>query len=298
MALGLWSQGSLEVRSKTWVLTARQPRNGQLYEYTLQQGYLQGRTVRVFIPPGYADSRQGFNAVYFHDGQMLFDSTTTWNHQSWKLTEATAFEGKYQDKVLIGIDNFPEKRYAEFFPSPIFNQLSPDLQTRLKDSLWGGEPLFDRYAQALIHDVFPLIESDWRVKKGGRHRTMVGSSMGAIVSLTFLLSYPKEIKGIIGLSLHLPLVNVWQFKDRLKPELSEAFNRFVSQNACLLKGKRIYIDRGDQSLDAAYSVYFPAFERALLACERRNMVTLAFIPGSGHTERDWSQRIGSILRRF
>lgn len=165
MALGLWSQGSLEVRSKTWVLTARQPRNGQLYEYTLQQGYLQGRTVRVFIPPGYADSRQGFNAVYFHDGQMLFDSTTTWNHQSWNLTEATAFEGKYQDKVLIGIDNFPEKRYAEFFPSPIFNQLSPDLQTRLKDSLWGENLCLIAMHKPLSTTFFPLLKAIGGLKR-------------------------------------------------------------------------------------------------------------------------------------
>jgi hypothetical protein len=25
--------------------------------------------------------------VYMHDGQMLFDSTATWNHQEWHVDE-------------------------------------------------------------------------------------------------------------------------------------------------------------------------------------------------------------------
>ena len=42
--------------------------------------YIQPRNVDVWLPEGYSKSKK-YAVLYMHDGQMLFDSTTTWNHQ-------------------------------------------------------------------------------------------------------------------------------------------------------------------------------------------------------------------------
>ena len=279
-----------------WSLSAFQPSVGTLYETTINRGYLKERKLRVWIPESYAHSKRRFNVVYFHDGQMLFDSTDTWNHQSWDLVHAT---NKYLPRravILVGIDNDPEHRYAEFFPAPIYPVLPTAVQFTLRDSLWNGLPRFESYANALISDVFPLIESSWNVNPGGENRTMVGSSMGGIVSLTFLLTHPNELSSIACLSMHLPLINEWKFKDRYKEPLSIAFNDFLQEKGESLKDKAIYIDRGDQSLDAIYAGYFPAFEASLNPLKQNNQVWLRLIKNSGHSERDWAKRIGPILK--
>jgi enterochelin esterase-like enzyme len=279
-----------------WKRSNNQPSSGERYESTLSQGYLNGRTIRVWVPEDYNKTKKPYEVVYFHDGQMLFDSTSTWNHQSWDLANSAT---KYLSKkrcILVGIDNDPDNRYAEFFPSPIYSTLPVSVQLTLRDSLWNGLPRFDSYAEALINEVFPLIENHWNVHRGGAHRTMVGSSMGGIVSLAFLLTHPTELSSIACLSIHLPLVNYWKFNNRFKEPLAAAFNEFVEQNSAALDGKSIYVDRGDQSLDAAYAEYFPAFELALNSCAKENRVFIKLISNSGHSERDWAARIGPILK--
>lgn len=279
-----------------WKRSSVQPSSGYLFESAITQGYLKGRTIRVWVPKQYAKSKKRFHAVYFHDGQMLFDSSATWNHQSWDLANAGS---KYLTKnrcILVGIDNDPNHRYAEFFPSPIYSSLPVSVQLALRDSLWNGLPRFDAYAEALINEVFPLIENDWRVNRGGANRTMVGSSMGGIVSLSFLFNYPSEMSNVACLSMHLPLINYWQFGDRYKDPLALAFNEFITKKSTDLEGKRLYVDRGDQSLDASYAAYFPAFEVALNSCSGKNKITVNFVPNSGHSERDWAARIGPILQ--
>ena len=287
---------SSQVNPFVWKISSNQPTSGKLFESTLSNGYLNGRTIRVWVPEHYDRSKNAYDVVYFHDGQMLFDSTSTWNHQSWDLANSAM---KYLSKkrcILVGIDNDPNNRYAEFFPSPIYSTLPVSVQLTLRDSLWNGLPRFDSYAEALINEVFPLIENHWNVHRGGAHRTMAGSSMGGIVSLAFLLTHPTELSHVACLSIHLPLINYWKFGNRYKEPLAAAFNEFVVQNSAALDGKSIYVDRGDQSLDAAYAEYFPSFESALNSCAKKNSLTIKLIENSGHSERVWAVRIGPILK--
>lgn len=287
---------SSQVNPFVWKISSNQPTSGKLFESTLSKGYLNGRTIRVWVPEHYDRSKIPYDVVYFHDGQMLFDSTSTWNHQSWDLANSAM---KYLSKkrcILVGIDNDPNNRYAEFFPSPIYSTLPVSVQLTLRDSLWNGLPRFDSYAEALINEVFPLIENHWNVHRGGAHRTIAGSSMGGIVSLAFLLTHPTELSHVACLSIHLPLINYWKFGNRYKEPLAVAFNEFVVKNSAALNGKSIYVDRGDQSLDAVYAEYFPAFESALNSCAKKNRVTVKLVANSGHSERDWAARIGPILK--
>ena len=48
--------------------------------------YVTPRTVSVWLPDGYRAGEECC-VIYMHDGQMLFDSTTTWNRQEWKVDE-------------------------------------------------------------------------------------------------------------------------------------------------------------------------------------------------------------------
>ena len=45
--------------------------------------YIVPRTVDIWLPKNYSKSKK-YSVLYMHDGQMLFDGTTTWNKQEWK----------------------------------------------------------------------------------------------------------------------------------------------------------------------------------------------------------------------
>ncbi|MEZ4988299.1 MAG: hypothetical protein R2795_25270, partial [Saprospiraceae bacterium] len=44
--------------------------------------HVPARQVDVWLPAAY-DTAHRYAVLYMHDGQMLFDSTQTWNHQEW-----------------------------------------------------------------------------------------------------------------------------------------------------------------------------------------------------------------------
>ncbi|MFM8911463.1 MAG: alpha/beta hydrolase-fold protein, partial [Flammeovirgaceae bacterium] len=53
---------------------------------SFQSKYVTPRHVDVWLPEGYTPQKK-YAVLYMHDGQMLFDSTTTSNKQSWKVSE-------------------------------------------------------------------------------------------------------------------------------------------------------------------------------------------------------------------
>ena len=80
--------------------------------------HVQKRNVDVWLPEGYSKKNK-YAVIYMHDGQMLFDSTDTWNKQEWKVDETISKlmgENKIQDVIIVGIWNIRQLRHAEYFP--------------------------------------------------------------------------------------------------------------------------------------------------------------------------------------
>jgi hypothetical protein len=76
------------------------------------------RNVDVWLPEGY-DSSTKYAVIYMHDGQMLFDSTTTWNKQEWKVDEVVTKlidDGRISPCIVVGIWNNGDYRHTEYFP--------------------------------------------------------------------------------------------------------------------------------------------------------------------------------------
>ena len=60
------------------------------------------RPVDIWLPDGYSKDKK-YAVLYMHDGQMLFDSLTTWNKQEWKVDEWAGQlqkEGKTKDLIV------------------------------------------------------------------------------------------------------------------------------------------------------------------------------------------------------
>ena len=73
----------------TSLVTAQLPHTEQGLVERLENfptDYISPRHVDIWTPEGY-DPTKKYPVIYMHDGQMLFDSTNTWNHQEWKVDE-------------------------------------------------------------------------------------------------------------------------------------------------------------------------------------------------------------------
>lgn len=64
-----------------------------------KSAYVDARNIDVWLPKGY-NTTEKYAVIYMHDGQMLFDATTTWNKQAWEVDEVAGklnVEGKVKN---------------------------------------------------------------------------------------------------------------------------------------------------------------------------------------------------------
>jgi predicted alpha/beta superfamily hydrolase len=259
--------------------------------------HLSARHVDVWLPEGYTKDRR-YDVLYMHDGQMLFDSTITWNRQEWGVDETMGrllSEGKIRDCIVVGVWNAGSYRHAEYFPQKPFESLD----ARVRDSILkagrrNGQVLFqgesirsDEYLRFLVHELKPFIDENYSTRKGRGGTFIAGSSMGGLISLYAICEYPRVFGGAACLSTHWP--GLFTLEGNPVPD---AFLGYLRKGLPSPRRHKIYFDCGDATLDALY----PAIQREVDGVMRErgyaetNWLTRYF-PGEDHSEKSWSKRL-------
>lgn len=231
------------------------------------------RDLIVYLPPGYeAHPQQTFPVLYLHDGQNLFEGTTSFiPGMDWHVGQTAdqcIEQGSVEPLVIVGIYNAGTQRIGEYTP------------TRAP-KLGGGRA--NRYAQFLLEEVRPFTSSQYRVKQGAENTGIGGSSLGGLVSLYAGLRYPQIFGKIAALSPSVwwnervilrfaatasvePLPRVWlDIGTKEGPRIVDDVERFRD----ILIGKGWQLDR---------SLHYQRVE------------------GAEHNEAAWAQRVGPFLQ--
>lgn len=234
------------------------------------------RDVVVWLPPGYGLARRRHPVVYFQDGQNIFDPLTAFLGQSWQAGERAAElirARRITAPIMVGVYNTGFNRMNEYAPTPA------------EFTGWDGEKCKSkgdakRYARFFTQELVPFINARYLTLTGPRHTSVVGSSMGGLVSLCFALWHPRVFGQIAALSPSL----WWD-------------NRAVLQGFSRLAKKpdvRLWVDMGTAE---------PGWE--VVQIFRDNLVGRGWaqggdleyreVPGAGHNEAAWAARIGDVL---
>ncbi|QNH62539.1 alpha/beta hydrolase [Hymenobacter sediminicola] len=258
------------------------------------------RTVDVWLPANY-DGKRRFAVLYMHDGQMLFDSTTTWNHQAWNVDDVVTQlqrDGQLQDVLVVGVWNAGARRHANYFPQKPFEQLTTaERDTVVQQLRQSGrsteqfQPNSDAYLRFLVTELKPFIDRKYRVYSDRQHTFVAGSSMGGLISMYALCEYPAVFGGAACLSTHWP----GTFTVRNNP-MPAAFLRYLRTALPDPRTHKLYFDCGDQTLDALY----PAIQREVDAVVQARGYTptswqTRYVPGQNHSEKAWNQRLDKPL---
>lgn len=249
----------------------------------------QSRNIDVWLPDGYSQAKK-YSVLYMHDGQMLFDAKTTWNHQEWEVDETVGRMikvGAIQDCIVVGLWNRGTYRHADYFPEKPLSLLSAELRVQVVAKALSGKPLADQYLSFLVHDVKPYIDSHYSTKADRAHTFVAGSSMGGLISMYAMCEYPKIFGGAACLSTHWPGV-----VPAADDSTGKAFLSYLDANLPSPKGHRLYFDYGDHTLDALYRPFQEKADEIMRKHQwgEDSWVTL-FFPGDDHSEKSWSKRL-------
>ena len=141
--------------------------------------------------------------------------------RSSRLTDAQ----KIDPPIVVGIFNSPRRSF-EYHP------------------LAGGED----YARFLIGELKPMIDAQYRTLPDARHTGTMGSSAGGLVSIGLGWRHPDVFTRIGALSAHLAPIGEKQRRGDSRLGILDAIDALGPLDPAL----RIYVDRGDDEIDAQY----------------------------------------------
>ena len=255
------------------------------------------RTVDVWLPKGYSTEKK-YAVLYMHDGQMLFDSTLTWNRQEWGIDETLQQlidDKKIQDCIVVGIWNAGIRRHAEYFPQAPFASLTKEQQEKIYNSYRSnGQSIFsgvaiasDLYLQFLTQELKPFIDKNYSTLSQREFTFVAGSSMGGLISLYAICEYPEIFGGAACLSTHWP--GLMQMEDNPVPASFFSYMQYKLPDPAT---HRLYFDHGTETLD---SLYASLQAKADIVLKNKGFTDKSWIsknwPGQDHSERSWRSRL-------
>lgn len=258
--------------------------------------FVDARNVDIWLPENY-NANKKYAVLYMHDGQALYDSTTTWNRQEWGVDGVLCklmAVNRVKDCIVVGIWNNGAKRHPEYFPQKAFYSMSPEDQQRMlaigRDkgtALLGNGPISDDYLRFLVKELKPYIDKHFSTLRDQQNTFIAGSSMGGLISMYAICEYPKVFGGAACMSTHW--TGIFTTVDNPIPA---ALIQYLKTHLPSPKNHKIYFDYGSETLDAMYKPYQMQADSIMKTTgyTKADWITMQF-PGADHSERSWNKRL-------
>jgi predicted alpha/beta superfamily hydrolase len=235
------------------------------------------RTLGVYVPPGYdTEPDRRYPVFYLHDGQNLFDPTTSFGGNAWgcdETAEVLVRGGEIPPLILVGVANTPD-RLREY------------------GARRGGRGA-DRsrdYGRFLVEEVKPFIDDTYRTLPDREHTAVGGSSMGGLISLHLCKWYP----GVFGLCAAMSPSLWWD---------GESFLRDIRSKAGWLNTCKVWLDMGghEGGTRAAQRAGLQRARRLAadlrgFGLEKAGRLRYLEVPDGQHNEPAWGARFGEVLK--
>ena len=253
---------------------------------SMPSAHVAARNVDVWLPPGYGqDPQQRYPVLYMHDGQNLFDPATSYGNVDWAVDEAMTRligQGEVREAIVVGVWNSP-KRFQEYMPQRAVRGMDkipvPDLDVRADDVI------SDRYLEFLVKELKPFIDATYATLPDRANTTLMGSSMGGLISQYAMSRYPEVFGGAGCVSTHWPAGDGIALDDFAAHLPDPATHKY-------------WFDFGTATLDASYEPYQRRADEILRKAgyiEGQNWITKKF-DGAEHSEKAWRLRVDQPLQ--
>lgn len=233
------------------------------------------RHVEIWLPPGYERGGTArYPVLYMHDGQNLFDPRIANTGTDWGVDEAivrSVRRGAMPEVIVVGVW-CTDDRLREYSP-------------------WH---LGAAYTRFLVDELKPRVDAEYRTRTGPEHTTVMGSSMGGLISFELCRRRP-DVFGRGGcLSTHFPFADDML---RGKPDGTPAILRDIEFDASVPREPRLWFDHGTTGLDASYA---PLQARVTAWLQRQGRVpgqdfVVKQFEGATHNEAAWRARLDEPL---
>ncbi len=231
------------------------------------------RGVWVYLPPTYLENST-FKApvVYMHDGQNLFDPQAAFGGNEWQVDETmnrTATDGFVAEAIVVGPEN-TAARIEEYTPTHT-------------QQYGGGQG--DLYLRFLVEELKPAVDREYRTLPGRENTTVIGSSLGGLISAYAGVQKPEVFGNVGAMSPSTWWDNTW------------ILGSVAGLRPVPLRPLKVYVDSGNAGNSNDDVTNTASLAQAFRDRGYADDVTLKYVVQSGatHSEVYWAQRLPGAL---
>ncbi len=228
------------------------------------------RRIWLYLPPDYYTSTKTYPVLYMQDGQNLFDNATSFAGE-WQVDETLniLFNAGDYGAIVVGIDNGGGARLDEY--SPWFN-------TQYNEGGEGGD-----YMLFLSETLKPYIDANFRTKPEAPYTALIGSSMGALISVYGACTFANQFEKV---GVFSPAF--WFAGDNL--------NDYIVNNVSGIENLRLYFVCG-QNESSTMVPNMNTVKNNLISKGVATSNTLTLVDPLGtHSESFWRAKFGAAYQ--
>ncbi|MEM9678853.1 MAG: alpha/beta hydrolase-fold protein [Bacteroidota bacterium] len=132
------------------------------------------KTIWVYLPKNYKNSKKHYPVIYMLDAQNLFDKATSYAGE-WEIDEYLDTKAK-KEAIIIGIEHGEKKR---------FNELTPYSNPEYGGG--GGNQFLD----FIITTLKPHVDKAYRTKNDAKNTSIIGASLGGLMAFYAVVKHPE-----------------------------------------------------------------------------------------------------------
>ena len=142
------------------------------------------RKVWIYLPPDYNDNTDNYPVLYMHDGQNVFDASTSFSGE-WEVDETlnTLHAAGDPGIIVVAVDNGGTHRIDEYSPW-------------VHPTYGGGEG--EAYMEFMSTTLKPFIDVTYRTLTDRANTAIMGSSLGGLISHYAAVEF-QNVYGKIGI---------------------------------------------------------------------------------------------------
>lgn len=250
--------------------------------------------IDVWTPDGYTASKL-YPVIYMHDGQNLFDANSTWNHQAWEIDSVLGSliaDKKVRPAIVVGIHSVDTTRIGDLMPERVVEMTPPGEVRDFIDRMCRGQYRADEYLLFIVNTLKPIIDDKFSTLTDCKSTSIMGSSMGGLISIYGLSEYSEVFGAAVCMSTH------WTGAIGDNTDFPTAMKYYLMDRLPRGTDHRLYFDNGDCDYD---SQYLPAYEMMnhlfdFLGYQEGDRLKTGVFQGHSHSEKSWSERVDIPLQ--
>lgn len=226
------------------------------------------RRIWVYLPPDYnSNPTKKYPVLYMHDGQNVFENG---GFGSWKVQDALNqlhAQGKPVG-IVVAINNSSD-RMAEYAP--------------FANARYAPNPKGDQYIDAIIQNIIPYINANYRTLTDRENTGIAGSSLGGLISFYAGLKMESTF-GRVGVVSPA----FWYNRADLLHYVQNCSLNFISNT-------KMYFICGDSegSADVVNDMQ-NFYQNTLNKGFTPQNIKYEVVPGGSHSESSWATQIGRV----